>query len=56
MSVAPDRKPSSWALEGALTPSTTSARSGSPMAAPASTYAASAKLDAAPAPVSTTTS
>ncbi len=55
-SVAPGRSPSSCSVEGALTPNTMSAASGSPIVAPASTYPSSEKSEAAPAPASTTTS
>ena len=58
ISVAPSRSAAISASDGALTLRTMSADSacsGSPISAPASTYAASAKLEAAPAPDSTTT-
>ena len=57
--VAPSRRAAISALSGAFTLSTTSAAqtcSADPTSAPASVYAASEKLEAAPAPVSTTTS
>ena len=56
ISVAPSFSPSSCSFDGALTPKTMSAVSGSPMVAPASSKASSAKLEASPAPGSTTTS
>jgi hypothetical protein len=54
-SVAPSRSAAISASVGAFTFSTTSACQGSPISAPASVYAASEKLEAAPAPGSTTT-
>ena len=54
-SVAPSRSAAISASFGAFTFNTTSACQGSPICAPASTYAASEKLEAAPAPGSTTT-
>ena len=56
ISVAPSRSRFSSEEVGALTPSTMSAPSASPIAAPDATYCSSAKLASAPAPDSTTTS